>query len=395
LSGLQALISVNVKHFLFQLTQQKNADRLEIENTFNARLKELHLELNLTKSKQYANVVDRDAQVRSIQAQIDDFKEHGLMLTPVEMVTISPSDTVELALDKISKANVLSLPVLIPLSALPSDLTASSSTASPSTPSLSPAFPSSGSPLSPSSQAKAFKGFIDILDILIYTNDQEAKGGMNSLAFTTVGDLLESKIRPVPPLVDEISPLSVLIESFAGGRHRAAVQTAEGRFAGIISQSDIVRYLFPALKEDGSMSKIGGSSISSLGHAIKAVISVTRKQSLSECLVAMITNKVTSIAIVDEKNGTLVGNFSVSDFRHTQHHLFKQFKGLKNWRMDTFLGSVHRSSMVPITVGPSHTLLDVVQLLVIHHFHHIWVIDELKLPVGIVSLTDVMRMLTS
>jgi len=54
---------------------------------------------------------------------------------------------------------------------------------------------------------------------------------------------------------------------------------------------------------------------------------------------------------------------------------------------------VHHHSLVPITIKPSHTLTYVVDLLTEHSLHHIWVADDESHPIGIVSLTDVLKML--
>jgi len=220
----------------------------------------------------------------------------------------------------------------------------------------------------------------------------------------TLADVIKALGREAVE-IQETHSTYTLVEVFTSGDRRAAILSRDKKaILGIMSQSDVVRHVSPALQKGGALSEFGQLSIKELGHGLKPVVAVQKKQTVAFALKLLVEKKVSSLAVVDEPKvdakteetalGKLVGNFSASDFRFITHDHFRKFK-VTTWRVDTFLGSVHHHSLVPTTIRPDDSLTKVVELLVLHSLHHIWIADEEGRPIGIVSLTDVMKMLLS
>jgi len=88
-------------------------------------------------------------------------------------------------------------------------------------------------------------------------------------------------------------------------------------------------------------------------------------------------------------NGDLVGCFSASDLR-----LFP----LREWThlflgVENFLRVRHPASLRPVIVGETSTFSEVLELMVKNKVHRVFVVDDAKKPVGVVSTTDVTRWL--
>jgi CBS domain-containing protein len=190
------------------------------------------------------------------------------------------------------------------------------------------------------------------------------------------------------------SPLSAAIEilSADNGVHRLNVVDGDGRVRGILSQTDIVKFLISkrSLFED-----LLNSTLSDLKIGCGPVVNVNTESSVLEALEKMSENFISSVAVI-ETDGTLIGNISMADirfvFQHGRYHrlwmtcgnflsLALNQKGLEHFGNDQFpFFDAHLNS----------TLSQVMSKIIATKVHRVWVISPKNQHlIGLVSLTDI------
>lgn len=216
--------------------------------------------------------------------------------------------------------------------------------------------------------------------------------------------------------------------------HRVAIFDNDGRITNIVSQTDIVRFL---QRHSDRFPDLAARTIESLGFAGKEVLSTSPLTPAIAALSQMTDLGVSSLAVVDEGGG-IIGNFSVSDMRTMTAEQF----GALSLPVGEFLAQEHGTDYVgyrhlgtgggdeedaadaavvvtspafqfaqdrqarqrPRTAGeevgqdlvlcsPSATLSEVMQMLVRHRIHRVYVVDPLRRPIGIITCTDILRRL--
>lgn len=190
--------------------------------------------------------------------------------------------------------------------------------------------------------------------------------------------------------VFEEDPASRVVELFAQGVHRVVLFNKSSEMVAICSQSDVVRYLSKNLHM-GEMKQVGNKSLTELGYTSSVVVEkIDRSSTVLSALRIMIEKKVSALAVVDSGTGRLEGNFSASDLAGLY---FERFPALLD-TIEDFLNAHSAKSLNPIVGLPSSSLVEIVRELTEQGLHHLWVVDEF-VPVGIISLTDVMRVATA
>lgn len=190
------------------------------------------------------------------------------------------------------------------------------------------------------------------------------------------------------------SPLSAAIEilSADNGVHRLNVVDGEGRVQGILSQTDIVKYLLTKRKLFDGLTE---RTLNDLKIGCGPVVGVNSEFSVLDALERMSSNFISSVAVV-EGDGTLIGNISMADirfvFQHGKYHrlwmtcsnfisLTLNQKGLEHSGNDLFpFFDAHLTS----------TLNQVMSKIVATKVHRVWItIPENQHLIGLVSLTDI------
>jgi len=193
------------------------------------------------------------------------------------------------------------------------------------------------------------------------------------------------------PISRGYSLFSVLeILSKERGLHRVAVIDEQFNLVNIITESQVLRFLHSNMKELGS---IKDKPVSDLNMTKEKMILVKETDSAVDAFKKMITENVSGLGVVNE-HGKLVENISLRDLKAVQHD------GRMMWRLHQsckhFLEKVRnetpeerRPSHV-ICVTPKDKFSHVIQLSVNHGIHRIYVVDEEKKPIGVISLKDIL-----
>ncbi len=183
------------------------------------------------------------------------------------------------------------------------------------------------------------------------------------------------------------NPATEVIDIFARGVHRTALVNEDGQVVGIVSQSNVVTELAKHLHM-GELKELGNRSIASLGLGKQAVTTISDHDSVLQALHRLDHTGFSALAVV-HRNGRMCGNFSASDLRGLTQ---EQFPGFLRTVQD-FLELHSPKSLAPVVVHAEASLSTVVHQLSGHHLHRVWVVDGDYKPIGVVSLTDIMRLL--
>lgn len=171
-------------------------------------------------------------------------------------------------------------------------------------------------------------------------------------------------------------------------KHRLAIFDAKGRVASIVSQSDIVRYLH----ENKFLADRAKQNVTDLKF-LKQVATVDSSCSAMDAFCIMDDKEMSAVGIVDN-NGQLIGNLSASDLRGIT---VSEFEFLADPVMDFLAMRKSKPSHVNaeisvISCSVQDTLEDVMKLLVTNKVHRVYIVDEKQLPVGVVTLTDILKL---
>jgi len=286
---------------------------------------------------------------------------------------------------------------------------------------------------------RRFVGFLDLLDIANYilaaspereklseaSLDQLDIAG-NKIGQTPIQHVIDTvggtRRRATQPVLEDATALSAA-EMLASGIHRVLVTNTARDLTGICSQSDIVRFLATAASRADPSPQLNGmlgTKLRDLGLPQLAhlqfgqeesrkppfVLTISEAAPVAEALDKLARTGAWALAVVDAETGQLKANFSVSDLRGA----FRSTQGEQR-AYSLFLESVlaylkehSPRALTPISnTEANRSLGEVLQTLADKRIHHIWVVSAPECdplcaggnrPVGIVTLTDILRAVT-
>lgn len=184
------------------------------------------------------------------------------------------------------------------------------------------------------------------------------------------------------------------------------------RVTSIISQTDIVQFAYKRVQELGPLRH---QTLVELGLAYKTVVCVPAELSTVKSFACMLANQVSSVGVVShERGGALVASLSASDLRgllpqdfsalslpvleflnskasaagyHNCKHAHANDWGLK--------GAEALKGVSIATCSPSSTFEEVIGQLSEGRLHRMYVVDANERPLGIVTLTDILKTLVT
>eukprot|EP00475_Leptophrys_vorax_P039054 TRINITY_DN698_c0_g1_i1.p2 TRINITY_DN698_c0_g1~~TRINITY_DN698_c0_g1_i1.p2 ORF type:complete len:354 (+),score=105.54 TRINITY_DN698_c0_g1_i1:52-1113(+) len=212
-----------------------------------------------------------------------------------------------------------------------------------------------------------------------------------------VADL--SKNKPAV-LVRNTAPLSTAVKHFKKGKRRCVVVDADDKFVGMLSQSDVVKFLHGEAKkktaDSEAFSAVLNGSLEDLNLARKEVATINENKSVLDALQEMYRLNVSGVAIVDS-GGNITGSISLKDLKYAFQ--MQWFQVLEH-SCRSYIASARRTTALKerggmdvspvISVGPTTKLWLVIESLVATKTHRVWVVENRK-PVGVVALADIIR----
>jgi len=198
-----------------------------------------------------------------------------------------------------------------------------------------------------------------------------------------VGEILSPETHLVR--VTRSAPICEAIAKMVNGNVRRLLVVDElGKTVNIITQFDIVKYLYENINEFGDISNYKVKDLK-LGSA--PVICAP----LDECAAAvfdfMISKNVRSVGIVNPNDNDLVANLSLSDLKGLNEQNFENLA--KN--VFEFLLATHEAPRPVISCSPSDTFDDVLSLMIDNKIHRIYVLDNQQHPSSVISCLDILN----
>ena len=184
----------------------------------------------------------------------------------------------------------------------------------------------------------------------------------------------------------EHNPANILLELFATDVHRVSLISDAYELKAPCSQSDMIRLIHECFS-GGQFKEMANVQVSALPLQKRELISVNEKCSLRQALQTLTQRHVSTVAIVDETSRALVADISASALRG-----LADFREV-NQNVIAYLRKVKSPSLTPKQVKLTDTLAHVVSLLVEGRSHRVWVLDETKKPIDLLTATDVLRLL--
>jgi CBS domain-containing protein len=251
-----------------------------------------------------------------------------------------------------------------------------------------------------------FEGIIDMLDLITLCVTKFSKVSvlayeswqqMEEFAQKKVKDLLNISGRnPRLTMSYKVSITELLAILSATNAHRVAVINEAKDVVGLVTQSKLVDFLY---KHRGE-AKDKMASIRAADIARSPVTSVNMNQFVIDAFKQIWDQQVTGVAVVDNE-GKLVGNISASDLVRTHvkpvgpliHDLYQPIKHFNNIRTNltekVYMGDL--ASYPPITVKSSDSLETIMETVVNNKVHRVYLVDDALAPVGVISLSDIIR----
>jgi len=162
--------------------------------------------------------------------------------------------------------------------------------------------------------------------------------------------------------------------------------TRKKDLVGILSQSDYMSFL-NTYKTDESLNFAMSSKISELGYTDE-IYTTSWNESVFSALKMIRDKKLAAIPLVNDRN-EIVGCLSATDVKSLAITSWPRvFDDAKD-----FLTNVHPASLAPITISENDTFSKVLDLMVTNKVHRVFVVDSDRHPIGVVTMTDVMRWL--
>jgi len=276
---------------------------------------------------------------------------------PLSLITISPDDTVQHAIELLEAKQITSAAVYDPM-------------------------------------GHQFLGFVDTLDLAVFLVRVFAENLQKhphlydpkelQLRFQMpVRVVINASKRDVFHPVDSKQDLHFLITNFLQyAVHRVPVMEA-GKVVGIVSQSDVIRYVH---KHASSLGDLLSKRIRDLKMDVGPVVSVTYDQTLMKAFTMLLINDITGLAVLDLK-GRLVNNISASDLKGITTTSFYRLE-MQMHEVFLFKGD----KLPPVTCTAGNTVAEVISIIENTGVHRIFVVDEENRPTNVITLTDILRL---
>jgi CBS domain-containing protein len=212
-----------------------------------------------------------------------------------------------------------------------------------------------------------------------------------------VGNATKYRTQPAAAVVEPTRPLQSLVELFLSGVERVLV-AENGQVFGLFSQSDMISIIAQSLYLLGQKKQ---RTIADLNLANGQLFTVTPTTRTLTALKEMCENQVSAVAIV-APTGKLVGNFSASNLKgltsdefislHLSVLDFLQQQKLKDRPLITSLA--HKKALHPTTISPKDTLEHAILMMAAARVHRLWVVNDDMMPTGMLSIADLLRVVT-
>jgi len=232
-------------------------------------------------------------------------------------------------------------------------------------------------------QSKKY-AFVDIADIS-YALTEATEEQQNILYGKQIGGLCNFSKRNEFHSVPYDGHLADLVKIFVNHGVRRIAVTDGDSLIGILSQMDVIRWLH---KQPQILSStLLNTSVSELMTNDPFAVKLSDK--VFDTVKACIQHGIMGCAVLDG-DSRIVANFSVSDLRGISvGNLHK----VMNETVEKFLQEMKKFAKVPVCCKEKDSFDSAMKLMFQHHIHRVYVVDSAGKPMGVISTSDVMRLM--
>ncbi|GAM28030.1 hypothetical protein SAMD00019534_112060, partial [Acytostelium subglobosum LB1] len=248
-------------------------------------------------------------------------------------------------------------------------------------------------------------GFVDTNDVLallvkICENASVCHHAMRLLSIgflhTTVSNIMDLSKKDQFTVVLEEQSLFEVMKMYARGVYRVALLSIFSDIEDIVSQSAVISFIADNVSVLGTLKN--KTILDLLPQLVdKAdVISTQASTLVYDTFKSMHHHGVTAVPVLSDQTGQIIGTLSINDL-----------SSLKEDNMDLLLQSterfISRNDMLdpnkhkpsyPIIISVKDTLTHAIEMLAKYKIHRLWIVDEHRKPISILSLTDVCKIIT-
>ena len=247
-----------------------------------------------------------------------------------------------------------------------------------------------------SRESSLVSGMIDYLDILRFVRSKLDVALSSFQAYQHVRQILQSRVKEAVDksrgdalLIANIHEFpAILVRFIAGGLAHRFIVSDEGKLE-ICSQSDILNFIVSDLEnrfKDSEISKVMALPVSRCQNCYRDCVTVSKDTVMLDLISTLDSKQITSIALVDE-HGRICGNFSASDLKGMTEINGEFLLTL----VPSFLEKNSPQSLQPICVTPQTSIREAAEKMIQRRVHRIWLVDQGNRPVGVVTMTDILK----
>jgi len=160
-----------------------------------------------------------------------------------------------------------------------------------------------------------------------------------------------------------------------------------------LSQADVVNYLFEKIPQvfDVQLSQV--KELCGQQEDQQLVTSICVHQPALEGFLKMFDNEMTAIAVIEDAGSKIVANLSASDLRGLTVDRLKLVK----LPVLEFLKQISGDGKVPgvVCCTLEETLKDAISKVIEQRLHQVWIVDDSGKSIGVVSLTQIIKLFFS
>jgi len=252
-------------------------------------------------------------------------------------------------------------------------------------------------------------GFIDSLDCVahlvhtagtasILSMDDWESIWQKNLRFTMqkIGKVVDFSSRNPFGYCSLDSPLPNAIETLGKGIHRLIVRDEKGSIVGILTQSTIVRFM---AKNPQYLKLFANQphSLFGIGRNASDIIKVYDTTRTLDAFRKLFVQGITGIAVISG-DGSLISQLSASDLRHLGAHTSSKLNLrtlLKPVNQYLEICRLQLPKSYLVKANPEDTLYQLIKLMTENGVHRVWIVDTEDKLFGVVTMTDVMKVLAA
>jgi len=248
-------------------------------------------------------------------------------------------------------------------------------------------------------------GFLDMADVVKYITETFGEVALSSaddfwalvekeetFQQKTVNDIMQYPLNRRNPFHPVKKGYSLLYAMEALAKepllHRVPVIDDDRNLVNLITQSHLVKFLQLNLERIGPKKRKPVAEVNGVFHE---VIGCNLNQKAIEAFNMMVKENVSGIAVLDDE-GRIHGNLSLRDLKvmSTDGRLFwRLYQPLHNF-IDKLRKEDEERPRRLKTVTVNDTLEDVINTLAEHRIHRLFIVNDDRKPIGVISLKDLL-----